>query len=586
MRPLLPEQGAEPVSAGGRAQARYLLVVVLFAAVVASLSYLTYNEYYGGADEGCYTTMGYLLSRGNGFMPVDPVVVAAGGWANRNWFLPHPYRAHVDKSGRIMAQWVKGYPLLTAPLWRVFGYPGHKLWNPLAAGLLLVLTFLLLVTMSTPAAGVAAALLLGTSWIFLWHARYPMSEMTSALLFMLAALLIARHRVAGGYWRLWISGLVVGYATWVHAANLVLLPAFALWVILAPASAPVGSEAPRRPRLARGAVLVTVLLLPLFLTGSYRLLDPGSYMVKGTARGAKPAEIAEHSSVDFFRWEAKPFLRQHHVPDALGTPYFALLNAKLLPWATTWNLLVPMPFTLLACLGLPLALRNPRWRPLWLGLLVCAGGSLFVHAARDVGNPHVLYTARRFLPSVLPVAALLAGVALSSPLTSGRWCGRAIAWGFVIALAGAQFSTHAAFYRIRKGNSTRQVAVEIRRAVQAEGPLSDSLVVLSAYAGALGSGLRYIEGVPIVNGDRARPADLATIIAHELRAGKRVYLLAKAAPPEGVGGPGVQWRRVFQRRIVEHDPNSPAYTYPRLGGWADRLSLFRAEPDLAQRKGR
>jgi hypothetical protein len=554
----------------------YLLLAISFAAFVFAISYLTYNEFFGGADEGCYTSMGYLLAHGQGFMPRDPLVARVAAYTDPQPFLPEPYVVDDPRTGRIRAQWFKGYPLLTAPLWRLFGYAGHKLWNPLAAAALLLFSFLILSDLGLAAAGLAAALLLGTSWLFLWYARYPMSEMSSAALTMLAALLFLRHRLHGGRWHLWLASGLVGLAVWVHIANLTLLPAFLVWLIWSLRCRPF--DLPASPRRARLHLLSNLLLtcLPLLLFALYLLLDPGTYARTPIGPRATPSELAAVSSTNLFSWDAQGVLAQYHIPNAAGTPYLSVLNARFLPWLVVWNLLVPLPATLLSLAGLCLALRDQTWRPLWLGFIASGLCVLLMLASRGIGNPHVLYAGRRFVPLILPAACLLAGLRVGVLLARLSRRGTALVWLGVVGLAAGQFSTHVAFYYLRMGNGMHALAQDISRTVGEEGPRDQALVVLDAYPGQLSSGLRYVEEVPIVVSARMAYAELRRVLEHELRQGTRVYLLTEGKIVPRLAASGFRMRPVLHRDVLWQDPNgADTYSFPSQGSMTLRLDLIR-----------
>ena len=106
-------------------------------------------------------------------------------------FAPLGYRARTDGRAAVPIT-APGFPLVMAAFQSVGGHRAAFLVTPLAAALLVWLTFLIGRRVGSPGAGLAAAWLVATSPAFLFNAMWPMSDVPAALWAALMTWLLLR----------------------------------------------------------------------------------------------------------------------------------------------------------------------------------------------------------------------------------------------------------------------------------------------------------------------------------------------------------------------------------------------------------
>jgi hypothetical protein len=160
----------------------------------------------GGSDSSCYALMAQAFAGGN-LQPRTPLAAAAP-WANASTtfapggFIPSP----IDPAAASPVC-APGFSLLLAPFYAAGGPDGIFLVTPLAGALLVYLTFVFGRQMANEGVGLASALLVATSPVFVFQVVQPMNDVAIAALWLLAVVLLARHTDSSLQ-----LGLVVGLA--------------------------------------------------------------------------------------------------------------------------------------------------------------------------------------------------------------------------------------------------------------------------------------------------------------------------------------------------------------------------------------
>ena len=144
----------------------------------------------GGSDSSCYGLMAQAFARG-GLQPHTPLASAAP-WANASTtfapggFIPSPVDAAA--ASPVCAP---GFSLLLAPFYAAGGPDGIFWLTPLAGALLVYLTFVFGRQMGGEHLGVASAMLVAVSPVFVFQVVQPMNDVLVAALWMSAVVLLA-----------------------------------------------------------------------------------------------------------------------------------------------------------------------------------------------------------------------------------------------------------------------------------------------------------------------------------------------------------------------------------------------------------
>lgn len=156
----------------------------------------------GGSDSSCYALMTRAYVEGRAQpdselareapWPQATAVAAPGG------FLPAP-----DRPGAAAPVCAPGYGLLVAPLARVAGLGAIHVVPPIAAALVVWCAWLIGRRLGSPWAGVGAAALTAGHPIVWFQAVQPMNDITTAALWLGAAVAALDRRA-------WVTGLLVG----------------------------------------------------------------------------------------------------------------------------------------------------------------------------------------------------------------------------------------------------------------------------------------------------------------------------------------------------------------------------------------
>ena len=180
----------------------------------------------GGSDSYGYISQARLwLARD---LVVEQPIAAAVPWPDADaTFAPLAYRPAPQRRGAIVPVYAPGLPVLMAAATLAIGRCGPYVIVPLLAAWLVWMTFRLGTLIQSPLTGLASALLLATSPIFLFMTLNPMSDVPVAACFGAGLTLAVSQRRHCAFW----TGLVVGWGIFVRP-NLVPIGAVYLAFLL------------------------------------------------------------------------------------------------------------------------------------------------------------------------------------------------------------------------------------------------------------------------------------------------------------------------------------------------------------------
>ena len=182
--------------------------LTVLAAAIAVMTIGTWRGTWavGGSDSSCYALMAAAFAHGQ-IQPTTSIIDAPWPDASRTFapggFVPSPVRANAASP-----ICTPGFSLLLAPLYVIGGRDAIFLLTPLAGGLLVWLTFLLGRDLAGPGAGVAAAIVVAATPVFVFQVVQPMNDVTVATVWMAVLVLAARARDHCG-WLGALTGLAV-----------------------------------------------------------------------------------------------------------------------------------------------------------------------------------------------------------------------------------------------------------------------------------------------------------------------------------------------------------------------------------------
>ncbi|HUP39389.1 MAG TPA: hypothetical protein VM115_04660 [Vicinamibacterales bacterium] len=153
----------------------------------------------GGSDSSCYALMADAYASG-ALQPTSDLIARVPWPDAAKTFTPGGFVAsetHPSASAPVCAP---GFSLLLAPLITVGGFDAIFLLTPIAGALLVWLTFVAGRSMAGPLAGAMAAVLIAASPAMLYQVVQPMTDVTTAALWMatVVSLLRRRYLLAGG----------------------------------------------------------------------------------------------------------------------------------------------------------------------------------------------------------------------------------------------------------------------------------------------------------------------------------------------------------------------------------------------------
>ena len=228
-----------------------LLVAVSAAIGLAAVGVLRGTYAAGGSDSSCYALMAEAFAQGD-LMPTSALVSSVPWPSAPKTFTPGgfvPSQTNPAASAPVCAP---GFSVLLAPVVAVGGREALFWVTPLAAALLVWLTFVAGHALGGPLAGAMAAVLVAASPPVLYQAVQPMNDITTAALWMATFAALIRRRWA-------VAGLCCGLALLVRPNLLplgIMAGAFVLTVRLKPDTTANPNPQSLIPRAARFCLAV------------------------------------------------------------------------------------------------------------------------------------------------------------------------------------------------------------------------------------------------------------------------------------------------------------------------------------------
>jgi len=194
------------------------------AIAVATVGFVRGTYAAGGSDSSCYALMADAYASG-ALQPTSELAARVPWPDAAKTFTPGGFVAsetHPSASAPVCAP---GFSLLLAPLITVGGLDAIFLMTPVAGALLVWLTFVAGRSMAGPIAGAMAAVLIAASPATLYQVVQPMTDVTTAALWMATFASLLRRRYA-------LAGICCGLALLVRPNLLPLAVVTGLFVIL------------------------------------------------------------------------------------------------------------------------------------------------------------------------------------------------------------------------------------------------------------------------------------------------------------------------------------------------------------------
>ena len=165
----------------------------LMLALVLAASSTAFNEHVaGGADSSGYVSQSRLWASGR--LAVRAPVYSDDAWPQRGWLVsPLGYAPSVTPD-TLGPSYAPGLPWLMALGAAALGEPGRFVWTPLAAGLVVWLTFMLGRRLAPPLVALGAAVLVAGSAPVLFNAMQTMSDLVCTALWTGAILAATSSR--------------------------------------------------------------------------------------------------------------------------------------------------------------------------------------------------------------------------------------------------------------------------------------------------------------------------------------------------------------------------------------------------------
>lgn len=220
----------------------------LVALAVAAASAVFGEHVAGGADSSGYLHQSRLW--GESRLTLAAPVVDGASWPEAGWTVAPLGFAPAVTPGVLGPAYAPGLPWLMALGAAALGEPGRYLWTPLAAALLVWLTFALARRDTAPTTALAAALLVASSPPVVFASMQTMSDLTCAALWTATLLALGRASTGGAV----VAGLCAALALAVRP-NLVLV------TVLVWSAAVVAGPGTWSARVRRGVVVAVPVAL-------------------------------------------------------------------------------------------------------------------------------------------------------------------------------------------------------------------------------------------------------------------------------------------------------------------------------------
>jgi len=453
------------------------LAAALIVALVVGLT-IRYNTFAPWAtDSGAYIAAGHQWATGDLITPTEFIFWAP--WSAEPLVeAPHGYAPGPTK-GTITGAYPLGYPLLIAAAITLGGPLAAYAVAPVMAGVLAWCAFLLGSHLSTPRAGVLAALMMAATPITLEQSVFPMSDVPAAAFWALA----------------WVMSLRpgLGAATAAGAAT-----AFAVMIRpnLAPLALVIASSAAASERVA-----LAVALKRLLVFGAVASVGPLLVLWSQAMLYGSPMQSGYRAPLEYFFNTARIPHNARFYPTLLLDLHSAVAFAGLL--------------------FVPLALRRARLGPShYRAAVVTAGAVGFVAVNYALFLPYLSHEGPQWLRFMLP-AMLALFLLLAATLDEIRmWLTRRGRWAGVLAVVPALYVIALPLQVLRPPTGFSRLQLMGRYLREA---LPGNAVILTFTHGAA---LRHATGRPVLRLDLITPESFDGVLADLQRRGHRpVYVL-------------------------------------------------------------
>lgn len=536
----------------------------------------------GGKDPGTYVNEGVQIAQRGDYVVHDPVVAAVPAPFRDLFFPQHTsggqprtdyygtrfmgFFIRDPAAGTVVGQFPHLFPAALAIGYGVDGLTGVRRTTPVLALLGVLAVYFTGRHLLGQTAAAAGATLLTLNVAQVWFARYPNAEVMMQAFAFAAVLALARSHAGGDRFFAPIAGVLVGL--------LLLLRFDAVLVVAAVAGGlTLGAFAGQRPRWSFVlACLAVALPATLYLLGpleAYMSLPLGFIKNMPLWQHAALVLVTAVAGVLLAAASRRPLIR------STITNYAPLAIAAIVTAAAAYALLlrhpagrltdydayalrmyaefyVTLPALLAALIGYILFARRAFWRSPVFFVLLAVFGFFFFYKLRIV--PEHFWTARRFLPVLLPATLLLAASAAIGGGGTG-WRAR-----FVRPIVGGVFLALLAAHYLR-------VSAPVAAHVEYEGLIpriealagqfqdNDLVIVESRNAG----GDTHVFGLP-----------LAYIYA------RNVLVLDSPRPDKATFAAFLAWARTRYERIFFIGGGGTdllSYSYGVRPVWSDRYQV-------------
>ena len=226
---------------GGPAVRLAPILAAITALAVVAVGFWKGTFVAGGADAYGYLSQAHLWARG--MAQIEQPIMTAVSWPFSDWSLaPLGYRP-APHGPVIVPIYAPGFPMVMAVFERLAGARAVFWVVPLLGGVAVWVTYLMGAVLAGPMAGLAAAVLLATSPVFLYQLMFPMSDVPVTAWWALCLVLLAFKRRDATL----AAGLSAGLAilTRPNLVPILLVPGmFLLWAVV--------SERSQRGSVSRG----------------------------------------------------------------------------------------------------------------------------------------------------------------------------------------------------------------------------------------------------------------------------------------------------------------------------------------------
>ena len=208
---------------------------VALAVLTMTVSLLGNSWTASGADSSAYLSQAEMFRTGH--FESGVALASTAPWPDPvTTFAPFGYRRAVDGRPVLVPVTAAGLPLIMAALQRVAGHCAAFLVTPLAAGVLVLVTFALGRDVRSPSLGLWAAWLVATSPAFLFMLMWPMSDVPAAAAAALMIWLVLKGERRSAFF----AG-VSGALCFLLRANLApVVAATWLWLFIRSDAGPIG----------------------------------------------------------------------------------------------------------------------------------------------------------------------------------------------------------------------------------------------------------------------------------------------------------------------------------------------------------